>query len=876
MLIERDGPLQLLQRGADSAKAGAGRSVIISGEAGAGKTALINAFTSQLGGFKVCSGSSEALFTPRPLGPLRDMGSSFDGRVSDLLDGVAPQDLIFPAVLKALQDSLKPTVLVFEDAHWADDATLDLIKYLGRRVAYMRALMIVSVRSEELTPDHPLLQVLGDLPAESAWRLPLQPLSAEGLAALTRLPLEDAKELHRITAGNPFFATELMADQAARPQKAPASVRDAVWARLQRLSPPERSLLEAISIEPVGVEDWLADALLESSAGALLENCSERDLLVRDDEGRYCFRHEIARAATLERLRPSAQKVLHRRAYDALSKRPRIPLSRLIHHASGADLADTVLDLAPRTAAEAIRLGAHRDAARYLAAALAHLKQAPPEIAARLYEDWSIEASLSLKIDEDIIAAAAQAVKLWQDAGRPEKVANMLRWLSRLHWLRGDSAQAVHYIEQALGCFEGVAPARELAMIYSTRAQLFMFDNRFEDAGLWSRKAIALSEELGDQETRVHALNNLGSSMLFAGNAAGRVSLQESLDLALAHGFHDHASRAYTNFVEYAIIAKEFDLAERLLGAALAFGSRHDLDGALHILSGRQAQLKLEQGRLREAEAIATAVVKRASLAFIAKLPAQMVLARAKMRLGRDDAHAVLGLLMQDATAIGEQQHIVPARLALIEAAWLNGDLPEARRQLALFANLHLDGLDSWDLGAFATWWARCQMPDAFPKADGSIAAPCEAELKGDGQEAFRLWQSLGLPYEAALALMTVSSALPQAIALLDEIEASPAAALARRMARDHGVPAQLIKSARGPYRKARQHPLGLTGRQADVFRLLAEGFRNQDIAQRLGCSPRTVENHVTAILAKMNSSNRMDVMLRLRNEPWLLPGVPN
>ncbi|MFT3988868.1 ATP-binding protein [Aestuariivirga sp.] len=871
MLIERDGPLAALAAAASAARAGTGQSIIVSGEAGAGKTALIDAFAKSDPAMKVFRGGSEALFTPRPLGPLRDMGVGFDRHVAELLDRIAPPEVIFPAVLKALQDSARLPVLVFEDAHWADDATLDLIKYLGRRIAYMRALMIVSFRSEEIGPDHPLMQVLGDLPSESAKRIALEPLSANGLAGLTQTSPEEARELHRITAGNPFFATELVASGALAARKAPASVRDAVWARLQRLSPAERGLLEAISIEPVGSESWLADALLDRNCDAVLESCADRGLLIRDEEGRFCFRHEIARAATLDRLRPSAQKMLHRRAYDALNARAAIPLSRLVHHASGADMGEKVLELAARAAQEAIRLGAHREAARYLGAALAHAKNAPPGIAAQLHEDWSVEASLSLKIGEEIIAAAMEAVRLWREAGRPEKVANMLRWLSRLHWLRGDSPAAVRFIEEALQAFEGVPPTRELAMIYSTRAQLYMFNDRFEEAGHWSRKAIALSEALGDQETRVHALNNLGGSMLFAGDGAGKPFMQESLDLALAHGFHDHASRAYTNFIEYAILAKEFALAERLLGAALAFASQHDLDGALHILSGRQAQLKLEQGKFREAEAIASAVVTRITLAFIAKLPAQMVLARAKMRLGHDGAAELLEQLMQDAVAIGEQQHIVPARLALIESAWLRGDEQEAQRQLGLFSQLHLEGIDGWDLGAFGAWWSRCRMAVPFPAAAERMAPPRLAEFEKRFEEAFAAWQALGLPYEAALSLLGEPSRLPQAIAMLDEMGAAAAAATARRMARAQGLPVSPVKVARGPYGKARQHPLGLTGRQADVFRLLAEGLSNQDIASRLACSPRTVENHVTAILGKLNSSSRMDVMLRLRNEPWLL-----
>ncbi len=871
MLIERDGPVRVFSAAAGAALSGAGSTIVIGGEAGAGKTALINSLVRDSRGLRFLRGDSEALFTPRPFGPLRDMAAALDRRVSDLLDQLAPQDAIFRAVMTAIQDSPQPTVIIFEDVHWADDSTLDLIKYLGRRIGYLRAVLIVSVRSDELSADHPLTQVLGDLPAEFTHRIVLEPLSVEGIAALTGASGQEAAEIHRITAGNPFFATELVASQLLPFQRAPASVRDAVWARLQRLRPLERKLLEAISIEPAGSETWLAQTLLGQDPEEALDNCLERGLLVRDFEGAWCFRHEIARAATMERLRPAELRRLHERAFTTLSPRSGVALSRLVHHASNAGLAQTVLDLAPEAAREAMTLGAHREAARHLATALQYVQHAPPEFAAQLYEDWSTEAALSMRIDQEIVDAAERAASLWREAGRRDRYAGALRWLSRLNWLRGDSARAVNLIEEALEVTEGLEPWPGMALIYTTRAQYYMFNDRFAEARDWSRKAIAIAEQIGDTENRINALNYYGGSYLFAGQKEGEPHMQECLRLALEHGFHEMASRAYSNFIEYAVLAKKFVLAERLLGEALAYDSRYDQVGSQQILVGRLAQLRLEQGQLAEAEEVALRVVEQSSLSFVGKLPARMALARARMRLGRKDWQAEIDALLTDTIGVGEQQNIVPARLAMIEGAWLRGDMDEAREHLELFAGLHLEGLDSWDIGTFAVWWKRCAMTKAFPQGAFTLAPPRAAELRGDHDDAFERWQFLGLPYEAALVSMQTPAGLPRAIRILDGIGAVQAASVARRMAKELGLPGSVTKAARGPYAKSRKHPLGLTGRQADVFQLLAEGFTNQEIADQLECSPRTVENHVTAILAKMNSSSRMEVMLRLRNEPWLL-----
>ena len=883
-LLERETPLASLNAALKSAHAGQGQTVIVGGEAGIGKTSLLRAFAQALAGekrnepAKLLWGGSDALFTPQPLGPLKDMADNIDPRLAALLDDMAPQDRIFPALLNALQSGPETRVLIFEDVHWADNATFDLIKYIGRRIAFVRAVLVLSYRSDEVGANHPLSQVLGDLPASSTKRIALKPLSAEGVATLARASGQDGLELYRITMGNPFFATELLASTQPHGQRnpekgVPASVRDAVWARLQRLPPKERALLEAVSVAPSGAENWLAEALIGENADAAIDACVARNLLVKDSEDRYRFRHELARAATLDRLPPATQRHLHRLAFEMLAKRPSFPLACLTHHAAGAGDWENVLALAPRAAAEAIKLGAHREAATHLATALRQASEAPPELAARLHEDWAYEASLTLHISDEILAAAAKAIALWRGLSRKDKVSHNLRRLSRFHWYRGESPLAIKNADEAIATLDGEPQSRELALAYSNRAQLYMFNDHFDQAIDLSRKAIALATDLGDVETRIHALNNLGGSQLFAGRAEGKAAMEESLALSLAHGFTDQANRAYMNFGEYAILAKEFDLAERLLAEGMAFNSKHDLDANIHLLAGRQAQLRMEQGRFEEAETIASSILGLEDLALVVKLPARFVLARTRLRLGKDDGQALIRQALSDAVATDELQHILPAHLAMIEAYWLEGDLASARAELKAMSEKHLGGLDSWDMGAFAVWWRRCGMEAMFPHSGSSIAVPREAELRGEAQSAAGEWTRLGLPYEAALALLANPEGLARAVLLLDELGARPAASLARRMAKDQGVTLKAANPKRGPYAAAKRHPLGLTSREAEVLELIVEGLGNQEIAARLTRSPRTVEHHVSALLGKLNATSRMDVLLRLRNEPWLVPG---
>jgi DNA-binding CsgD family transcriptional regulator len=881
MLIERDSPLDSLMSVAQRAAAGHGSTVVLEGEAGIGKTSLLREFAQRVGpGWRVLWGGCEALFTPRPLGPLQDMAQALDPRVAALLDETAAPERLFPALLNALQDHDETTtVLVFEDVHWADNATLDLVKYLGRRVSLLRAVLVLSLRSDEIGAEHPLAQVLGDLPSAAAARITLQPLSAAGVAILARQAGRSGADLHRITAGNPFFITELLASSDAAPGRVPASIRDAVWSRLARLTGAEREALEVISIVPGSVERWLLRALLGAKADGAVDQCVARGMLLRDDHGALRFRHELARQATLDRLSASVQQSLHARVETAMSEVPTteaiVPLSRRVHHAAGADDGPRVLDLAPQAAAQAARLGAHQQAAAHLTTALRYVAQAPKDLAAQLCEDWSYEAGL-VRIDDAVIEARRRAVALWRELGRIDKVGLNLRWLSRLHWYRGEARQAEDYVDTAVRELENLAPGPELAMAYSARSQLHMLHDRADDAIEWGLRAITLAEQLGEIETRAHALNNVGTALLFADRPGGRERMEESLALALQHGFHEQAARAYTNYAEYAVVFKDFALAERILAEGIAFDTKHDLDSWTHYLVGRQAQLRMEQGRLREAETIGRGVMSLERLTLVMHLPALTVLGRVRVRLGEADGQTLLQQALKEGLATGEPQRIVPVRFALVEAAWLADDLTACHAQLTELAAMNLDNFDRWELGEFATWWQRSGMTPAFPASLERVPPPRSTELHGDPLAAAAEWSRLGLPYEAGLALLQVrgadaGAALARAVSMLEAIEAKSAALLARRLAQRLGISAQLPKVRRGPYATARSHPLGLTQRELQVLGLIAEGMGNREIARRLVRSQRTVEHHVSAVLGKLNATSRMDVVLRLRSEPWLL-----
>ncbi len=269
------------------------------------------------------------------------------------------------ALAQALRD--RPTILVLEDLHWADGATLDVLRLLARRIDPLPVLVVATYRDDELHHSHPLRMALGELPVASIERVALAPLSLEAVALLAGSAEIDAGELHRRTSGNPFYVSEAL---AAGGGEVPETVRDAVLARAARLDDDARTLLDAVAIEPARAELWLLEALLGGEPRGL-DACLASGML-RAERNAVSFRHEIARVVIEEALSPHRRMQLSRRALGALTaaigRRP--DLARLAHHAEAADDAEAVLRYAPAAAERACDLGSHREAEAQFARAV--------------------------------------------------------------------------------------------------------------------------------------------------------------------------------------------------------------------------------------------------------------------------------------------------------------------------------------------------------------------------------------------------------------------------------------------------------------------------------------------------------------------------
>ena len=187
-LLERSAELEALEGHLAAVRAqGRGRLVLVAGEAGIGKTALVRAFCERARPSRVLWGACDALFTPRPLGPFVDIADDVGGELSAMVAEGAAAGALLGALTRSLRGR-PPDVVVLEDLHWADEATLDVLRLLARRIELLPALVLATYRDDEIDPRQPLRMVLGELPSGSAARLALAPLSAQGVAELAGLP----------------------------------------------------------------------------------------------------------------------------------------------------------------------------------------------------------------------------------------------------------------------------------------------------------------------------------------------------------------------------------------------------------------------------------------------------------------------------------------------------------------------------------------------------------------------------------------------------------------------------------------------------------------------------------------------------------------
>ncbi len=851
-LLEREPILAELESLLRDAAAGAGHIAAVCGEAGAGKTSLAERFTATHGG-RALRGLCDPLSTPRPLGPIHDMTRQSDGPLSAALRAGEGREGVFSAFLEELDVAPSPRMVLVEDVHWADDATLDLLKFVGRRIRRFPALLLITYRDDEVGSQHRLHQLLGELPAGVVRWLRLPLLSDAAVRELARRSGHAGEGLFTLTGGNPFFVTEVLASSGGA---VPASIREAVLARAARLSAPARGLLDVVSLAPGRMERRLLETLVDG-APALVRECASTGVLAVAAEA-VGFRHELARLAWQASLEPGTDRLLHARILQALLDREAgsRELARIVHHADGAGDGQRVLHFASAAAREAMAVGAHRQAAAQYATAMRYADGlAPPELAT-LLEAYSFELYMTGGIAESI-QVRERALALRRQLDDRVREGGNLRWLSRLAWFSGRRAEAGTLGELAIQVLEPLGPTPELAMAYSNLAQLAMLADQANGTIAWGERAIAMAEQVGDTETLVHALTNVGSAEMYTPQSGqGRKRIERAIELALRHGFHEHAVRGYTNIACNDVRHRDYERAVQSVAMVLRFSIDHEIETWEFYILGWRARLELEHGNWAAAERDAQTILGRYQALTVTRCQPLIVLALLRARRGANGVAELLDEAMALATRTEETQRLAPATAALAEAAWIRGDLAAVVGDIRKAYATALASDDLWAQGLLASWLRRAGGLDAVPDA---MPEPFQHLFAGDWRGAAAQWQAIGAPYERALALADGNdpAAHREALEQLERLGANASAAAVRRDLRARGF----AGIPRGQRSTTRQHPAGLTRSQTRVLALLARGLSNSAIARELFLSPRTVDHHVSAILGKLGVATRTEAI---------------
>jgi DNA-binding NarL/FixJ family response regulator len=476
-----------------------------------------------------------------------------------------------------------------------------------------------------------------------------------------------------------------------------------------------------------------------------------------------------------------------------------------------------------------------------------------------LIEGWAHELDLLGK-HEEVLLLRERAAEMWSVAGDKVREADNLRWTSRSLLRSGRYEDAQKMAGLAIGILEELPAGPELAWAYGNQAHILATGDRGREALKWSEKSLALAKRLGEEELVIFSLNDHGFARMSLGDETGRDDLEESLRLATEYGFAEHVLRAHVNLAAYYIASFDPLPAERHLDAVLDDVAGFELEDLRRHLLALRAWHRLLTGSWNDASEDASNALDVPSSFASTSVLALAVLAQIAARTGRfQEASAYIKRALADAARVSNviwHIHQISA-----EMAWLRGDSEELRHAAAAAAGA-FEGEMVYVAPAVDYWlWRSGHAINQTREVKGPLAL----EILGSWREAAAEWERRGCSYEAAIARLASEDqhALVSAVETFERLGAEPAADMARRKLRQLGVTAR-----RRPSKTTRAHPAGLTRREAEVLDLLSVGLTNPEIAKRLFLAPKTVEHHVSSLLAKLGAANRTDAVRIAKETP--------
>ncbi len=846
-LLEREALLDALEARLEAARSGDGSMVLMAGEAGSGKTSLTQAFVSEAGQRALTLvGACDPLSTPRPLSPLLDFAADDDSGLSGLFDDDPDNIEIFSRVLDRLRHTIRPIVMVVEDVHWADQATLDFLRFIGRRISHVKAVVICTFRDDEIGHDHSLRSILGQLsPLNSTYRLSVPSLSPEAVAELAAGTGVDPVEVHRITGGNAFYVTEIIAGG----ERVPATVQDAVIGRVSRLERRSVDVIQAVSIAPRSLSVEHAMHLTGANVEEVDRAVSSGVLI--GDENSLKFRHDLARSAIEGSIPPAKRHALHSKMIALLLEDDLPDHARIAHHAIEADAPQLVIEYAPIAAEAAAQRGSHKEAIQFFQAALSK-----PEM---WVESEEMELRLRLAVELGIVdrqteavEQSGRAVEHYRAIGDDIALANALVTHSNSLWRDTDTVGGQAALTEALAILKPIGPSRDLAFALYMAGYRYMLSRRAKEALEHLQQARQMAREVDAVDLSWGIEMMLGTVEMVMGTpAVASKMLRKSVEDARSDGNRTGLSVALGMLGSGGGEARTYDEAIPALEEGIEWGLANDQDYGVAYNRAWMARVAFERGIWDDAISMADLVdatsANREGIAIVTALGAKgRTLVRRGDRQGKEVLEMVVGLGTRH-----ELQHVWSPICGLAEHYWLMGRTTDMEPILEDTYRRALDTDSEWARGEVGFWMWKA---GAIEKPPDHAAEPFALHMSGEFQRAAEAWREVGCPYEIGLALLDGDAdALLESVEIFDSLGARPAADMARARLREQGVD----RVPRGPTETTRGNPAGLTERQLEVLQLITSGLSNNEIADELFVSKKTVEHHVSAIYSKLGVRSR-------------------
>jgi ATP/maltotriose-dependent transcriptional regulator MalT len=652
-LVGRDEELALLMDLVGRAAGGEGGAVLVTGEAGVGKSRLVGELARRArdAGSLVLMGEcvdlAEAELSYAPIvGALRGLvrdrnepelvklfGSARSelsrllpelGEPPPVVPGSGGQARLFELLLGLFSrlGAERPVLLVLEDMHWADSASLDLLSFLVRNQRSERLAMVATLRSEELGPEHPLRPLVTELQRSGrARRADLEPLTRDEMAAQVAgitgaSPRSElVQRLFERSQGNPFFTEELLAVGVDR--ELPASSRDALLGRVGRLSDQARAVLSVAAVAGRTVDHRLLAAVSripEPELIAALREAVAHHVLISDGL-RYAFRHALLREAVYGDLVAGERAPLHAALALALTEHPRLAstaashAAEVAHHWSAAGEARPALAASIQASAQAERVYAISEARRHLEQAL------------ELWERVDDPVGLTGVARSDLLRRAADAAWLGGDEpgavarGRaaldepdvrrdPVRAALVQERLATYFWGSGDSDAALRAARSAVELLPSDPPTADRARALCGEGRMLVMRSRNDEARERCEEALVVARAVGARHEEGVALNYLGGAVAFLGDYGRAIThLQEAVQIAREAPAGTRGCPEYENLSE--VLAEVGRVEEALQVALEGIDVAREL-GVEHsygvVLLGRAALCALALGRIEDAD----------------------------------------------------------------------------------------------------------------------------------------------------------------------------------------------------------------------------------------------------------------------------------